>query len=470
LLFNTALFGAFFFCFFIVFKFLARTRITKLWVITIASAIFYSAWDYRCLPLLFGTALVDFYIARAIDREQTDEKRRKRLLVSSIVLNLGVLSFFKYTNFAFDSVYGLISLFGHPIKAPVFNIILPIGISFYTFQSMSYTIDVYRKTLVARERPIEFLSAVSFFPHLVAGPIVRAATLLPQFEKFTPPQWQMIQRGALLIASGLFKKTIGDLLGNIVDPIFRGAGPDTSMLQGWTGALAFQGQIFCDFSGYTDIAIGVAAVLGFNLPPNFDLPFLASSPADYWRRWHISLSTWIRDYLFTPLSRTNRRHPYFNLVITMVVIGLWHGARWTYVVYGLYHGLLMAIWQWVSTVVPLPAKVEDSRWLRLAQTLFTFYLIAVSLVLFRATTLAQAGAMLRGMHFPKVASSWAEEATPMFVLTILGLVIPYLVTFLVERKKDSKVHPLILWPAVVILLALGIAFGDSHRAFIYFQF
>ena len=339
MLFNTLEFGVFFFAFFVLFHFVALTRSQRLWLITFGSCVFYCGWNYKYLPLLLGTALADFYIAREIGRDGTPDRRRKRLLFTSIALNLGVLGLFKYLDFGARSVFGLLHLL-HLTQnaAPVFGLVLPIRISFYTFQSMSYTIDVFKRELRARQKPLEFLAGVTFFPHLVAGPIIRASTLLPQFEKMPPLRGDAVERGFLLIGTGLLNKTVADMLGIAADRIFSAG--SHSGLQAWTGAIAFTAQVYGDFCGYTDIAIGCALLLGIELPPNFNLPYISSSPIDFWNRWHISFSHWLRDYLYIPLGWKRRR---LNLVITMVLGGLWHGANWTFVIWGAYHGVLLVV-------------------------------------------------------------------------------------------------------------------------------
>jgi D-alanyl-lipoteichoic acid acyltransferase DltB (MBOAT superfamily) len=470
MLFNSGPFLAFFLVFFLVFKFVARTRIEKLWTIAFGSFFFYGAWDFRFLPLLLGTALIDFYVARAI-QHNPGPASRKRLLTLSIACNLGVLVFFKYTGFFLRSAFGLLDVLGVHVSSSIPEIVLPIGISFYTFQSMSYTIDVYRGELRAREKPLEFLAAVSFFPHLVAGPIIRASTLLPQFERFRPLPWSAIQRGFLLIAVGLFKKNLADLLSTVVGPVFSGE-QASGTLSCWTGALAFAGQIFCDFSGYTDIAIGIALLLGFRLPENFRLPYLALTPQDFWRRWHISLSTWLRDYLYIPLggNRGNRGNRYRNLMITMGLGGLWHGANWTFVVWGLCHGGLLVLSSIFSKPIQaLGRHVAGRMLLRLG----TFYAVLVLWVVFRADTVGRALGILREMHWPVMSSMWNSRGIVQLAAVVFALVLSHGVSWLLtlpEGKEETEYRPWILWPAVATVGALALIFAGPDNAFIYFQF
>ena len=466
MLFNTALFGVFFLVFFVAFHFVARSRGAKLWLVTGGSLVFYGAWDVRFVPLLLGTALLDFWLAREIGRAE-DERRRRLLLVVSLTANLGVLALFKYARFFADSAHGLLALLGVAAPEPTFSLVLPAGISFYTFQSMSYTIDVYRGELKARERPEEFVAAVSFFPHLVAGPIIRASVLLPQFERMEPPRWEQVQRGYLLIAVGLFKKTLADLLAPVADGLFGATGP-VGALESWTGALAFTGQIYADFSGYTDIAMGVALLLGFVLPPNFDLPYLATSPVDFWRRWHLSLSTWLRDYLYIPLGG-NRNGRYRNLMLTMVLGGLWHGASWTFVLWGAYHGLLLVSSHVLAARLPRLSGAATPPALQWVKRAGTFYLVVLGWVLFRADSLGSALRVLGGMHAPEVASDVTRASVLTLVLVGAGLVVCHGVSALAERTGLQK-RPALLWPAVATCMAVAMAIGTPGQSFIYFQF
>lgn len=464
--FNTALFAVFFIAFFVLYRIVAKSTITRTWLIVIGGALFYAAWDYRFLPLLFGTALLDFFIARAI-ADSGDQHRKKRLLTTSIVLNLGVLAFFKYTDFLIGTVWSVRGLFAAAGSAPVTGIILPVGISFYTFQSMSYTIDVYRGELAARRHPRDFLAAVSFFPHLVAGPIIRATTLVPQFENIDALSWRKTRLGFLSIGAGLLNKTIADLLAPQAEAIFNSTEPHT-VLETWTGVLAFAGQIYGDFSGYTEIAIGVALLLGFTLPANFDLPYIASSPADFWRRWHISLSTWLRDFLFVPLgsSRGGRWYAYRNLMLTMVLGGLWHGASWTFVLWGAYQGLLL-----VGTSALGPVTRRFPKWFsRIGGIALTFYLVMIGWVLFRSSTFRGALNILRDMHHATVSTAPTRATWTTFALVAATIPACHLISLLPRLRFFSNRGALFMWPLVVVMMILAVVFGGSGNTFIYFQF
>ena len=329
-----------------------------------ASYFFYAAWDWRYLPLIFGSSTVDFFLARAIHatrRDGTDAaegaRRRKLLLVVTVALNLGFLGFFKYWDFALENALALRSVVtgAEPAitNAKLLVLLPPVGISFFTFESMSYVIDVYRGDLEAHESYFRYLLFVSFFPHLVAGPIVRPRDLLPQLER--PPVLTRAGAGEamFLIAIGLVKKLIlsDQLATNLVDRVFQR--PDAfSALEVLCGVYGYAAQIYCDFSGYTDIAIGSALLLGVRFPKNFDAPYKATDLADFWHRWHISLSTWLRDYLYIPLggSRGGAWKTYRNLLITMVLGGLWHGASWNFVIWGALHGVGLAATRWFQRV------------------------------------------------------------------------------------------------------------------------
>jgi alginate O-acetyltransferase complex protein AlgI len=467
-LFNTALFAFYFLGFYAVYQCAPGLGRAKQWTITLGSLVFYAAWDVRFVPLLVGTALLDFFIARAIDGPGVTEAARRRLLAGSIVMNLGVLAFFKYAGFLVSSAFGLLHLAGIQCSAPLLHIVLPVGISFYTFQSMSYTIDVYRREIRAREHPIDFLAAVTFFPHLVAGPIIRATTLLPQFERPRAASWLNVRRGCLLVATGLAKKTLADLLGDKADLLFAAPAQAHGALASWTGALAFAGQIYGDFSGYTDIAIGVALLLGFSLPPNFDYPYLARSPIDFWRRWHISLSTWLRNYLYLPLGGSRSRR-YRNLMVTMLLGGLWHGASWTFVAWGLYHGcLLVAAHALRARGVPID-EPPRSALSSFGSRALTFYLVVVGWVLFRSTSFGQAWRVIADMHGAGGADHDAHMVWTLGMV-LIGLVAGHAVTRLGDQDGPLLPRPWLGWCAVVFLIGASMAFGQRGRPFIYFQF
>lgn len=418
--------------------------------------------------IAYGVALPWMYAARS---------RRVLFLTFSMVANLAILGFFKYCDFFVASFCDLLSTLGlvHG-SAPVLGILLPAGISFYTFQAMSYTIDIYRKEVEPTERFADFALFVCFFPHLVAGPIMRAHTLLPQVVSPRSRRRGDVEEGALLVLMGLFKKiVISDNLAPIANAMFlRLAERDSGGLTGaevLLGIYAFAFQIYCDFSGYSSIARGISKWLGFDLVVNFHLPYLAVSPSDFWRRWHISLSTWLRDYLYIPLggNRGSARLAYRNLLLTMLLGGLWHGARWTFVAWGLYHGLLLCGFRWFG-IKDVTREEAPGRWL--FRVVLMFHLTCAGWLLFRADTfdmVSRAVGLLIG-HFhptPIVATTLAVLTFYCFILFVLELLLDG--EGRLRRLLDSS------WPvqgAVYAYLTLMIFIFRAERSceFIYFQF
>ena len=317
-------------------------------LLLLASYIFYGYWDWRfCLLLLLST-VADFFIGRAL-YQSTEPSARKRWLILSMIINLGILAFFKYFNFFADSFQTFVSPFGMQLDYLHLHIILPVGISFYTFQTMSYTIDIYRKKLQPTHSFLDFALFVAFFPQLVAGPIERATQLLPQISRLKNPTPDQVQQGLTLIVLGMFKKVmIGDACGRIVDRVFGQMEyyHSTELLM---ALVLFSVQIYADFSGYSSIARGVAKLLGVELMRNFEQPYLSTSITEFWRRWHISLSSWLRDYLYISLggNRQGTNRTYINLMLTMLLGGLWHGASWNFVIWGGLHGVYLAVHKWM---------------------------------------------------------------------------------------------------------------------------
>jgi len=364
-----------------------------------ASYFFYACWDWRFVSLILISTAVDFYVGAWLHKCQ-DARRRKVILFWSILFNLGFLGFFKYFNFFADSLHTLMATIGFAIHPATLKVILPVGISFYTFQSMSYTLDIYRKEFEPTKSLGDFALSVAFFPHMVAGPIQRARSLIDQVEQPREITREGIAEGGHLIVWGLFKKmVIADNLSLTVDNIFASGTYTTSAVI--LGALGFALQIYCDFSGYTDIARGAARLLGFNLMLNFNLPYFARNPQDFWRRWHISLSTWLRDYLYFSLdgNRDGEGRTYRNLMITMVLGGLWHGASWTFVIWGFYHGSLLCLHRLATRFLPLPMPQG-----RLGQTVWQWLSIVIMFaftlygwLIFRAADFPQLWAMTKAL-------------------------------------------------------------------------
>jgi len=365
--------------------------------------------------LLFGTTFVDYWSARLISERP---RQRQAWLWFSIVSNLGLLGFYKYFGFFVDNVAAAGAALGWHVPEIALRVLLPAGISFYTFQSMSYTIDVYRGHAPARRNFIDVAAFVSFFPHLVAGPIMRATNLLPQFEErrhFSPAA---ARDATVLIVWGFFKKlVIADNVGLIANKVFALESPDFFVL--WAGVFAFAIQIYADFSAYTDIARGVAKWYGFDLIRNFDHPYLATGPAEFWRRWNISLSTWFRDYLYIPLggSRAGPGRTAVNVLITFVVSGFWHGASWNYVLWGAYHGVLLIVARAAGSLVPRSAQREGG-WMRPLQVAGMFVLTLIGWLIFRETELDH---LWRDLRLTPATSTELGRSTGIYLFLLAAL-------------------------------------------------
>ena len=450
-----------------------------------ASYLFYGWWDYRFLFLLFFTSAFDYFCALLIEK-QTDRTKRRWLLTFSMVSNMGVLCAFKYFNFFADGLAALLHAFGMKASLPVLHVILPVGISFYTFLSMSYTIDVYRGEMKATKDPVAFLLFVSFFPHLVAGPIVRASFLLPQCEAPRIVRSGEVWTGLWLMLVGYLKKVvIADRLATFVDWGFAHHGvPLFQDANSWLVLYAFAFQIYGDFAGYSDIARGLAKIMGFELPVNFRAPYLVTNPSDFWRHWHITLSTWLRDYLYIPLggNRRGQTRTYVNLMTVMVLGGLWHGAALAYVFWGAYQGLLLVIhrgWShlWNSFRGVNFGKRANFFCRKLGHALlviFFFHLICMGWLLFRAGSVPGVDqfhsitSYLRAMGNFHLVQGVSAYAWPVFLLGALGLLL---------QSKCEAMDEFDEWPvhrqviAATAALAAIAAFGVFEGAqFIYFQF
>ncbi len=468
MLFNTPIFFLFFAIFFVLYSFVLLRRWPRLLLIVVGSFVFYAGWNYRFIPLLVFSAVVDYFLAIAL-HDATQKKKKKLLLAASIVTNLGILAVFKYADFAIESVVSLLGVFGYEPSWTVLALVLPVGISFYTFQSMSYTIDVYRGEMEPRKGLLQFTAALSFFPQLVAGPILRAKQILPQLEVMPSPTWLGAKHGFLLISVGLLKKTLADLMPGVVSTTFDG--PAVSLLETWTGVLGFAAQIYGDFSGYTDMAIGIGLLLGFQIPLNFRLPYLASSPIDFWRRWHISLSTWLRDYLYISLGG-NRTHHYRNIMFTMLLGGLWHGAAWTFVVWGAFHGCIIIATHALNKLDQLRHIRHSKHWfVHAGKCLFTFYLVLLGWVLFRAQDLSSAFAIFANMHGTTPLPQAPPLATLFFGLTLFALFFMHGIDWMVLRYGSRiEARKWILWPMITTIQFFCFMVGTPSDAFIYFQF
>ncbi|MCE9613256.1 MAG: MBOAT family protein [Lentisphaerae bacterium] len=453
----------------LVLYYLLRTRMQNR-MLLVASYIFYSWWDWRFTSLLMISTVVDYHLSLAIHHSQ-GQRRRKHLLWLSLVVNFGMLGFFKYFNFFVDSAAQLLTTIGFDPHLPTLRVLLPAGISFYTFQTMNYTIDVYRRQLEPTRDFLTYALFVSYFPHLVAGPIIRAEVLLPQLLRRRIVTNDHLCTGGALILIGLFKKiVIADSLSHCVQSYFSHPS-DFSSIVLLKGLYFFSLQIYGDFAGYTDIARGTSRLLGIELPENFNQPYLSRNMTEFWRRWHISLSTWLRDYLYIPLggSRGGRWRTYRNLMITMFLGGLWHGANWTFVVWGTLHGLYLAVHKFLSERRPPPEKAP-ARWRSLIGIVATFHLVTFTWTFFRAPTFAVAFDYLRGIFFWHGGFNLFQLATPaLFGALVLAIDLP---------QRLSGNHTVLLRAPWVVrgvayagMTFLIVVCGTGYAVpFIYFQF
>ena len=468
MVFNTPIFFVFFVIFLLFYGLVFLQKRPRLYFVLVASLVFYGAWNYRFIPLLVGSSIVDYYLALAI--AGADSQQKKRLFLTlSICTNLGILGLFKYADFALTSAADFLQLFGVETSLPTLSWVLPVGISFYTFQSLSYTIDVYRGDMEPRRGLVHFTTALAFFPQLVAGPILRARQILPQFHSLPVPNWVDARHGLLLITSGLAKKTIADLLAIPAAVLFEAEGP-ISLLETWTGVLAFAGQIYGDFAGYTDMAIGLALVIGFKIPPNFRLPYFAVSPVDFWRRWHISLSSWLRDYLYISLGGRDQR--YRNVMITMLLGGLWHGAAWTFVIWGAFHGVIITATHYLSSLQTFAAFVAaKSRAIVLFKWALTFYLVLIGWVLFRAASLDSALDIIANMHTFAGLPAPGPVALRVALVTVIALIFMHLQDwFVIAKGERFEAMRWVFWPTLIVIHGLCLMTGEPSDEFIYFQF
>jgi alginate O-acetyltransferase complex protein AlgI len=461
----------------LVLYFLSSHRVQNI-ILLAASLVFYGWWDWRFLGLLLASSGVDFFCGLLIDRERhpaRTPRTRKLILGVSVCSNLAILGVFKYFDFFVSSFDMAGKWLGLSFSLPALNLILPVGISFYTFQSMSYGIDVYRNQLRATGSLLDFLLYISFFPQLVAGPIERGTNLLPQVLHPRSVTWEGVCTGAQLILIGYFKKmVIADNLAVIANDVFGRLHPGG--LAVILGVYAFAFQIYCDFSGYTDIARGTARILGFNLCLNFRLPYLATNPSDFWQRWHVSLSTWLRDYLYIPLggNRKGRWQTYRNLSVTMLLGGLWHGASWHFVLWGTYHGLLLVVHRgWTSFHAFTTREFRPRTWSFWIRVLIFFQLTCIGWLIFRATSVGHVAALLATLvHFDR----FFEGVTPVMLAQVLLCAVP-LMAFQVYQFTTGRQEPWVHWPGwarlvlYVTLFYCIVLFGAPvTNDFIYFQF
>ncbi len=436
------------------------------------SYLFYGVWDWRFCFLLAASTVANYLFGLWIERHES--RARKQRLAVAIAFNLGVLAFFKYYNFFIDSFAALLGLDPGGLAL---NILLPVGVSFFTFEGIAYAVDVYRRDLKAVRSPIDFALFISFFPHLVAGPIIRPAHFFPQIQQRSDLSEEDARWGLREILKGLFKKVVlADYFAPIADAWFSGGQYQGLSVAAWIGVFAFSMQIYFDFSGYTDIARGCARLLGYRFPPNFSRPYLAADITDFWRRWHISLSTWLRDYLYIPLggNRGPRWLTYRNILIVMGLGGLWHGASWNFALWGLAHGgMLIGHRLWRDVVAGLGWEaVVDSRWLQPFWIAFTFVLVSLAWIPFRApdldSTIATFRALTQASGIEFLAANTAVWFIPLATLSFCLLDSR-------QRWQDwltlRASRAIVVASAVVLLLVMEVfAQIDTTVPFVYFQF
>ena len=476
MLFNTIDFAIFMPIIFLLYWFVfnKNIKIQNLFLL-VASYFFYACWDWRFLGLIFLSSLVDYSVGRLLAKTKAKSKRNL-LLITSLMVNLGILGFFKYYNFFLESFQEVFLLFGRSLESSTLDILLPVGISFYTFQTLSYTIDVYRERIEPTNNMLSFFAFVSFFPQLVAGPIERASNLLPQFERKRTFDYTKSVDGLRLILLGLFKKmVIADNCALAVNDIFTHY-TEYSGSTLFFGAFFFAFQIYGDFSGYSDIAIGSARLLGFDLMQNFNAPYLSRNLGEFWRRWHISLSTWFRDYVYIPLGGNQVSRPKWirNIFVVFLLSGFWHGANWTFIIWGLIHALFFLPLMFQKTHASFKDVADKGKWFPSFKTTlqigFTFFIVLLAWVFFRAENISHAFLYLQGMFNLSLFS---------FPTVSRGLVLFLMVYMVFEWLQRDKKHVLeidfIASKPIRIAIYYGLAFaifyfaGDT-QPFIYFQF
>lgn len=468
MLFNSLEFAIFLIISFLVYWFLLAHRLkARNLFILIISYFFYGWWDYRFLVLIFISSLTDYLLGIKIYK--TNNKRfKKHFLIISLLVNLGLLFTFKYFNFFVDSFNSIIEQIGFRSDIRTLRLILPVGISFYTFQTLSYTIDIYKKKLKPTYNIIEFFAFVSFFPQLVAGPIERAKNLLPQFSKIYKFNYEEFKDGIIQITWGLFKKVvIADNCAKYVEYIFN----NYSTLNSITlilGVVYFAFQIYCDFSGYSDIAIGTSKLFGFKLSTNFNYPYFSENISEFWRRWHISLSTWFRDYVYIPLggNRVKKYRYLLNIIIVFTVSGLWHGANWTFIFWGFLHGLFFILYYFLEKIDLLP-KIRKYKIVNIS---ITFTLVCVSWIFFRASNITQAFKYIHQIvtfNFYNI-SKYGLKLVP---LLILFFAIEWISKNREHPLSSLQLKPIYRWTIYYLFLFSIYYFGNfSKSEFIYFQF
>ena len=458
----------------------SRNRKIQNLIVVIASYVFYGWWDWRFLMLIAFTSACSYASGLLLERFEGQRKRQKMVSAANIVLNLGILGLFKYYNFFVDNLELLFSAMGYHMDMMTMSIILPVGISFYTFQALSYTIDIYQKKLPATHDIIEFFAFISFFPQLVAGPIERATNLLPQFQKDRKFDYAKAVDGLRQMLWGFLKKlVVADNCAAVVNEHWN----DYQTLPGLTlfllGVL-FTLQIYCDFSGYSDIAIGCARLFGIHLMRNFNVPYFSRSIPEFWRRWHISLTTWFRDYIYFPLggSRCGKWKTIRNVYIVWGISGLWHGANWTFVCWGLFHATLLAVYNILGISTKYKQVVAYGRFLpnlkETGQMMLTFFLAVLGWIIFRAESMSQAAGFFHAM----VCNTFYDPSK-LYGLMFLRFGLLLLLVEWLQRDKQHALqlpvakpfnYKVVRWGIYYLVLALIYNYTGTSQSFIYFQF
>lgn len=449
----------------------------RLLLCLLGSYFFYGWWDWRFMTLILFSTILDYSIGLKIT-DTEDPKLRKRLLVSSVIINLGILGFFKYFNFFIDSFREMLLTVGVEASMSELNIILPVGISFYTFQSMSYTIDLYRKKIPVERDFLRFATYISFFPQLVAGPIVRAKDFLPQLQRDISFDWVRFNSGLSLVLWGFFKKiVVADSLAPFVDLCFEA--PETfSSIHLMLGVIFYSFQIYCDFSGYSDIAIGLARILGFDFPENFKTPYFSKNFSEFWTRWHITLSSWLRDYLYISLGG-NRHGTFFtyrNLMITMLLGGLWHGASWVFVFWGFLHGMYLVVQRLIEKPFRnLMTKLRVPTLLSAAVSIgVVYFFTCFAWIFFRAPNFEVAStvitriASLEGFHVSTIISKFMALKGILLIGALLAVELTNVRIHYIPLLVRKPAFRLAAFALILWMIAFFGTFGAN--AFIYFQF
>lgn len=483
MLFNSIDFVIFLPLVFILYWFVTNKKLgLQNFLIVAASYLFYGWWDWRFLALILFSTTIDYLIGLKIGSEE-NETRRKVLLWTSIIANLSVLIFFKYYNFFLDNFSSAFSFFGSPIQTQGLNIVLPIGISFYTFQTLSYSIDIYRRKLTPTKNYITFSAFISFFPQLVAGPIERATHLLPQFAKKRHFDTQNAIKGLRLILWGLVKKiVIADTIAPAVNDIFANYEqyPSTTLL---LGIFLFSFQIYCDFSGYSMIARGLSKLFGFELKINFNYPYFSRNMGEFWRKWHISLSTWFRDYIYIPLggSKVSKLKTIRNVVVVFLISGLWHGANWNFIIWGGLHALFFIPSVWFGNNRKFTDEVKLNRFFLpslsdFIRILFTFCVVSFSWVFFRMDSVNAALLFIKNslvFDVEHITYLNPYDNQP-FGIELISLVLFIVVEYLLATKtislfSQNRYKGILMDSVLFFIITLSIRI-DSNLSFIYFQF